>query len=208
MKLVILGANGRTGSLVIRHAINKGAMVTAVVRSDAKRPQLRHERLSVVIGDPCDPAFLTGVFRGQDAVISTLGGRMPTKHATAIYPRSAESIVHAAWETGLKRVVVTSTALLFPSRWWGEALLATLVRNVVTRARRMEQIFAASSLDVTVARCGFLTDADETAYRALEGALPMHGSSIARNSLAIFLLDCAMSPQSGFQVMGASRPLS
>ena len=80
--------------------------MTAVVRSAAKSPSLTHTRLKVVIGDPCEPKFLTNVFRGQDAVISTLGGRSPTKRATSVYPSSADAIVEAAWATGLKKVVV------------------------------------------------------------------------------------------------------
>lgn len=113
MKLVVLGANGRTGKHVLRQAIERGADVTAVVRSEGKRPPIEHDRLRVVVGDPCDPDFLTEVFRGHDAVVSTLGGRLPTKAATAVYPLSAEAIVTAACATGLQKVVVTSSALLF-----------------------------------------------------------------------------------------------
>jgi len=206
MKLIVLGANGRTGLHVVRRALDEGANVTAVVRSDAKRPEIRHDRLDVVTGDPCDPAFLTVVFRGQDAVISTLGGRRPTKSATSVYPRSADAIVKAARETGLKKVVVTSTALLFPSRRWADRVLAALVRSVVQSAARMEQTLRAADLDVIVARCGFLTDADATPYRAERDALPGKGSSISRRGLARFLVASTDATWSGHQVYGVSGP--
>lgn len=206
MNLVVLGANGRTGTHVLYLAIERGETVTAVVRSGAKRPKLQHERLNVAIGDPCDPAFLSEVFRGQDAVISTLGGRMPTKRATSVYPNSAEAIVHAAWESGLKRVVVTSTALLFPARRWRDAILAAMVGNVVQSATKMERILERSNLDVTVARCGFLTDDRQLTYRAREDALPDNGSSVPRAALASFLVDTALQPSSGFRVFGVSSP--
>ena len=71
MKLVILGANGRTGKLVLQAALDKGMDVTAVVRSAGKKPTILHERLKVVVGDPCDRDFLKHTLRGQDA--STTG---------------------------------------------------------------------------------------------------------------------------------------
>ena len=182
------------------------ASVTAVVRSESKRPNVRHERLRVVVGDPCDAQFLASVFRDQDAVISTLGGRRPTKKATSIYYRSAEAIARAASESGLKKVLVTSSALLFPPRRFLDKLLVALVRNVVTSATRMEQTLRNPKLDVVIARCGFLTDADEASYRAEAGALPDRGSSVPRLGLANFLLDMVQKSFSGHQIFGVSAP--
>jgi nucleoside-diphosphate-sugar epimerase len=207
MKIVVLGANGRTGELVVREALAKGETVTAVVRSEAKRPSTAHGHLNVVIGDPCDPKFLTEVFRNQDVVISTLGGRYPTKKATSIYWMSANAITEAAWNTGVKNIVVTSTALLFPPKRWLDRLLAVLVRNVVQSAMRMEQRFCASDLNVVFARCGFLTDADERGYRAERGSLPKNGSAVSRKGFAQFLVDTAQNPFSGHQAHGVSGPV-
>jgi hypothetical protein len=206
MKLVVLGANGRTGRLVVQEALRKGDTVTALVRSDAKRLTITHDQLHIVVGDPCDPKFLSGVFRDQDAVISTLGGRMPTKKATSIYWRSADAITEAAWDTGLKKVAVTSSALLFPPKRLLDRVLAIIVRNVVQSASRMEHRLRVANLDAVVARCGFLTDADETKYRAERGALPKDGSSISRMGLAQFLVDAIGKPVSGPEVYGVSGP--
>ncbi|WP_404401857.1 NAD(P)-dependent oxidoreductase [Pelagibacterium halotolerans] len=206
MKLVVLGANGRTGSHVVREALERGATVTAVVRSDAKRLAIRHDRLSVAVGDPCDPEFLAGVFRGQDAVISTLGGRRPTKRATSIYYRSADAIVEAASQTDVRKILVTSSALLFPPRRLLDRLLTVIVRRVVQSATRMEHKLRAANLDVIVARCGFLTDSEERRYRAERGSLPADGSSVARLGLALFLVDTVQNSWSGHQVCGVSGP--
>ncbi len=104
LKLVVLGANGRTGKLVLQAALAKDMNVTAVVRSTGKAPDLQHERLQVVVGDPCDPMVLASVFRDHNAVVSTLGGRLPSKAATSVYCRSAAAIVEAASVTDFKRV--------------------------------------------------------------------------------------------------------
>lgn len=204
MKLVVLGANGRTGTRVTRAALEQGFCVTAVVRALGRRPAIRHDRLTVVVGDPCDAAFLKPVFRGQDVVISTLGGRRPTKSATSVYARSAQAIVDAAWDTGLKRVLVTSTALLFPADRLMDRLLQALVPNVVRNAARMEAILAASALDWTSARCGFLTNGDDAAYRTAKDALPEKGAAISRSALARFLVDAIEAPEARRAVFGVA----
>lgn len=208
MNLVVLGANGRTGAHVLQQALDKGVNVTAVVRSQAKCPKIRHERLKVAIGDPCDPKFLTKVFNDQQVVISTLGGRLPTKKATSVYPLSAEAIVEAALATGLKRVIVTSTALLFPPHRLVERLFVKLVRQVVINATKMEDILLDSDLDTTIARCGFLTKGEDDGYRIESGALPEKGSSVPRRSLASFLVDSASRESPGHRVYGVGPLLN
>lgn len=206
MNLVVLGANGRTGTQIVRLALERGDHVTAVVRSEDKRLTTRHEHLVTKIGDPCDPQFLADVFTGQDVVISTLGGRNPTQKATSIYPRSAEAIVDAAGKSDLKRVIVTSSALLFPQRTALNKLLKSLVGNVVRSASEMEQTLADADLDTLVARCGFLTNDDETRYRSLAHDLPEKGSSVSRLSLANFLVDQGHAKWIGHQIFGVSGP--
>ncbi|MEL6205160.1 MAG: NAD(P)-binding oxidoreductase [Pseudomonadota bacterium] len=194
MKLVILGANGRTGRQLLRVALERGTDVTAVVRSANKAPAIRDERLSVIVGDPCDPAFLKHVLLGQDVVISALGGRRPTKAATSVYYRSADAIVQAASDTSVKRVLVTSTALLFREQTLMGKLLRFLVPNVVRSASRMEDTLKSSGLDWTCARPGFLTDADTVTYRATKDAPAKDGTSVSRRALAEFLVDAIQDP--------------
>lgn len=206
MKLILLGANGRTGALVLRRALDKGDDVTAIARAKEKLPGFYHERLHAVVGDPCDTGFLTEVLPGHDAVISTLGGRLPTRRATSIYHRSAEAITGAALATGVRRIAVTSTALLFPPQRFTDRLLAAAVFNVVRSAGRMERQLCASGLDVSIARCGFLNDSDEMRYRARKDALPPDGTSVSRRSLAFYLVDDVHGAWSGCHVFGVSGP--
>lgn len=206
MKLVVLGANGRTGRLVLRRALDEGAEVTAVVRSVSKWPTETDPKLSVVIGDPCDARFLRKVLRGQDAVISTLGGRSPTKKAAAVYPESAEAIAAAAWETGVRKVAVTSTALLFEPSGLTDRILRLIARPVVLAARKMERTLFDSGLDVVVARCGFLTDGDAATYRAKRNGLPEKGRSVSRKGVALFLVDSVYRGWAGQEVFGVSGP--
>lgn len=205
MKLVVLGANGRTGQHVLQAALEKGLDVTAVVRSADKSPRIQHERLAVVVGDPCAPAFLRSVLRGQDVVISALGGRRPTKAATSVYYRSTDAIAEAARETGLQRVLTTSTALLFRKQKVIGKILRVLVPNIVRSATRMERILETSGLIWTSARPGFLNDANEAVYCAEKGGLPKHGTSISRRALAAFLIDSIDNPETYGAAFGVSN---
>lgn len=205
MKLVVLGANGRTGKLVLQAALAKDMDVTAVVRSADRAPDLQNARLQVVVGDPCDPVFIASVFRGHDAVISALGGRLPTKAATSVYSRSAYAIVEAASATGLKRVLVTSTALLFPDQTLFGKILRIVVPNVVDSAGRMEDILNRSDLEWTSARAGFLNDVRVAAYRAQRDALPAHGTTVSRLALAQFLIDAVEEPETQGSAYGVAQ---
>ena len=205
MKLVLLGANGRTGKLVVEAALAKDIDVTAVVRSADKAPDLQHPRLQKVVGDPCDPVFLASVFRDHDAVISALGSRLPTKTGTSVYYRSAKAIVEAASVAGLKRVLVTSTALLFPDQTLLGRVLRLVVPNVVRSASRMEDILKRSGLDWTSARPGFLYDASVATYRAQREALPENGTAVSRLALAHFLVDALEDPKTKDAAYGVSQ---
>lgn len=205
MKLVVLGANGRTGRLVVQAALEKGMDVTAVVRSTGKKPSIQHDRLKVAVGDPCDRDFLKQVLLGQDAVISALGGRSPSKVATSVYYRSMDAIVDAAWETGLKRVLVTSTALLFREQTLMGRLLKSIVPNVVHSAARMEETLKSSGLTWTSARPGFLNDTKERTYQAMKDRLPHGGTTVSRLALAGFLIDAVEDAGTSCAAFGVSN---
>ena len=204
MNIVLLGANGRTGREVLVRALSAGDTVTALVRAEDKLADLSHERLQVHVGSPCNPRVLEALLPGHDVVISTLGPRRPTKASAAIYSDSASSIVDAMQGSGVNRLLVTSSALLFPSDRLLDRALRRLVPNLVKEARHMEGRIRSSSLDWTIARAGFLTNDATTHYRHAEGASPEGGGSISRAAVACFLLAEARRSAHLRQVVGLS----
>src|SRR5260370_32489519 len=78
MKLLILGATGRTGGLVTEKALSRGHHVTAFVRTPSLQTT---ERLAIAVGDPRRIDDLLAVFPGHDAVVSCLS------NATALADR-------------------------------------------------------------------------------------------------------------------------
>jgi uncharacterized protein YbjT (DUF2867 family) len=73
MNLLVLGATGGTGRLVVEQALAAGHTVTALVRSPEKL-STSQPNLHVVTGSATDREYVARAMEGADAVISTLGG--------------------------------------------------------------------------------------------------------------------------------------
>ena len=75
MKILLLGANGGIGSLILKKALNHENQVTAYVR----RPDaidFTHENLTVVVGDLNNVSLIKSLITKADVVISALGPAM------------------------------------------------------------------------------------------------------------------------------------
>ncbi len=72
MKLVIFGANGKTGRILTRRAVDEGHEVTAFTRHPGTFP-VSGDRLVVVGGDVLDSKAVDAAVAGHDAVLSSLG---------------------------------------------------------------------------------------------------------------------------------------
>ena len=183
MNILLLGANGRTGRQLLSRALKAGDTVTALVRGEDRLADVSHERLKVHTGSVTDPKVLAPLVPGHDVVVSALGPRRPTKAACAIYHEGAAAIVEAMQGSEVTRLLVTSSAMLFPKQTLFARTLRLLVTRMVTAARQMEDQIRASSLNWTIARTGFLTNDSVCTYRTSDSA----GGKISRAGLANFL---------------------
>ena len=69
MKILVLGATGRTGKFIIEEALKKGHYVTAIARDPIK---LEKYQIDIIQGTPYDYETLEKALTGCDAVINTL----------------------------------------------------------------------------------------------------------------------------------------
>jgi uncharacterized protein YbjT (DUF2867 family) len=185
--LVVLGAAGRTGRLVVEQALAAGHSVTAVVRSPAKL-MVRHPELRVVVGDATDPSALARALEGADAVISALGSR------GSVIGDSSRALVGAARESGVRRVAILSSWLVqrdrMPAltRW----LTGIAMGSVVTDKVAGEELIRDSGLDWTIVYPSFLTDGPAVGSVVLpEGATRGISERISRADVAAWLVDAA-----------------
>ncbi len=208
MKFVVLGATGATGLEIVRQAIDRGHQVTALVRAPERLKEFS-ERITIIRGDLLNSSELQRVIAGHDAVLSGFGPRLPlSKSDHDLLRRFAVALTGAMNATGVRRVVVESTAFLFkdsilpPVYLLGRLFFPQIVRD----AGEMESIFAKSGLDWTMVRPPRLTDKPPNGpYRVREGHLPSFGFSASRADVAHFIIWSAEKGVSLRKVVGLSN---
>lgn len=207
MRIVIFGANGATGRLLTRRALDAGHTVVAVTRHPEQFP-IAGAALTVAEADVRTPAAVIDVVDGADAVLSTLGVTF-TMDPVDTYSVGVSNIVTAMRATGVDRLaVVSSTAIAeYPGRTdtpFALRVVQPLISRVFGRTlyadmRRMEDIVAGSGLDWTIVRPSGLFDRPEvTDYIA--GQCDPVGAFTSRTDLADYLLKLAESPETGATV--------
>lgn len=94
LDILVYGASGKIGSLVVTEALDRGHRVTAVSR-DPARIRMRHPNLVVARGDLLDLTSIAGLSRDQDVVISSVRGVIGDKAnpANALQLISVKNIV-------------------------------------------------------------------------------------------------------------------
>jgi uncharacterized protein len=108
-KIVLIGASGFVGSAILNEALNRGHVVTAVVRHPEKITTL-HKNLIIKQADVSSDETLTEICRGADAVISAYnpGWKNPEiyQDTLSVYPKIMEGVK----KSGVKRFLVVGGA--------------------------------------------------------------------------------------------------
>lgn len=203
MELAVFGANGPTGRLVVRQALDAGHHVAAVTRRPDQYP-ISSPHLDVVAADVTDPDGVERSVRESQAVISTYG--VPYSRRTiTVYSEGITNIVRAMVLHGVERLVCVSSTTVATEDTPGESLfwrraVIPLLRNVLGRTvyddmARMESVVVGSSLDWTIVRPAGLFDAAEASddYEVAPQRLP--GRVTSRADLADLLVKEAVEPQ-------------
>jgi len=189
MKVLVLGANGRTGSLVVDHAVAMGHDVSVMVRhaSISSRPEVR-----VIEGDALKADEVLIAMHLQDAVVQCVGGSAPWKNQT-LERNAMRNIVTAMEKSGTRRLLVVSAMGVDESKkqspWWYRYLLVpTFLRGSTADKTAMEAIVRSSELDWIISRPPVLTDGVKTGKVHALGNNET-GHTITRADLAVWLVE-------------------
>ncbi len=191
-RILVLGATGGTGRLVVEQAMAAGCEVTVLVRApEMLSPAARAAR--VITGDIlADASTLESAVSNQDAVISALGvGR--SFRPDGLIGRAAPAVVAAMQKHGVKRLVFTSAfgvgATLRDTPFVPRVFIATLLRNVYADKAAGEVAIMNSTLDWTIVYPTGLKDGPKTGRYQSGERLRLSGlPRIARADVAEFLL--------------------
>jgi len=192
MKLVVFGATGGTGRLLVTQALQQGYEVVAFVR-DPDKFTITDPRLRVVRGDVTrDSSAVTEAVREQDAVISALGRRNSFRSAGLI-SQSMRTIVPAMKRQGVRRLIVLSAFGVGESYHYAPLIPRTLFRlllgDIFADKKAGEDYVRQSSLDWTLVYPVLLTNGPRTGKYRVGERLDLHGvPKISRADVADFIL--------------------
>jgi uncharacterized protein YbjT (DUF2867 family) len=192
-KILVLGATGGTGRLIVQQALARGYEVTALVRSPEKAADLKGAK--IVVGDARDESALRQALKGQFAVISALGtGVSPFREVTFL-SSATRALVSAMKAEHVPRLVAITGLGAGDSRGHGgfafdNLFFPLLLRNVYADKDRQEAIVKDSGLDWVLVRPSILNNKPGgRPVRALTDLSAFHGGSIARADVAKFVVD-------------------
>lgn len=193
-RILIVGATGGTGRQLVAQALERGCLVTALVRNPSRLPA-GHPRLTVLKGNVLDYASVERAVRGQQAVVSALGHKR-FFYPTRILSEGTRNILRAMEAHGVTRFVCETSLgigdsvgrlglaytffvipVILPFYFWDKA--------------RQERIIATTDREWVIVRPGALTNGPPRGrYRhgARTGSW-LRTVRISRADVAEFMLD-------------------
>src|SRR5262245_58161971 len=102
-KILILGATGGTGRLIVSQALARGYDVAALVRSLERASDLKGAKL--IVGDARNETGLRQALKGRDAVISALGTPASPFNEVTFLSSATRTLVSAMKAEKVSRLV-------------------------------------------------------------------------------------------------------
>jgi uncharacterized protein YbjT (DUF2867 family) len=193
MKVLVIGAAGKTGRLVIDRALAAGYSVKALVHdTEALVEHPFAEGVQIVQGDVHDPKTVHAAVTSCEAVIDTLGGKKPFLK-TDLESSAARVVLAAMNDAGVKRLIVISMLGAGDSGeqapfWYEHLLLPTFLHGALPDKNALEAEVQASGLEWVLVRPPMLTDDAATgSIKVIAEQAIAH--KITRGDLAQFLVD-------------------
>src|SRR3954449_5848205 len=192
-KILVLGATGATGRLIVNQAAARGYEVTVLARSADKASDITGAKL--IVGDARDEAALREALKGRDAVVSALGTPASPFREVTLLSTATRLLVSAMKAEQVSRLVCITGMGAGDSAGHGgflfdRLIMPLLLRNVYADKNRQEAIVRESGLDWVLVRPSMLNDKPgRDSIRVLTDLSNFHGGTISRENVARFVLD-------------------
>jgi len=188
MNLLILGAAGRTGRLLVDQALAAGHTVTAFVRT-GDGTTIDIPNVTTIVGDARNVPDLEKALKDQDAVISTIGSSKPGDRVIA---DSTAALIASAKKEGVKRIIMMSSFLATknfqpnPVVKFALKVMGSIVADINTGESQLRN----SDLDYTIVYATRLTNEPLNPHYKIVSEDEKVGAtdSIPRADVAEFLL--------------------
>ena len=198
MKILILGATGRTGKHIIEEAIKRGHKISAIARNPEK---LKDFKIDITQGTPYDYETVEGAIIGCGAVINTLNVSRKSDNPWAslaapkdMISKSVSNALKAMEKVGITRFV-TLGAIGAGRSWKTTPVILKFIVSISNLKfafldhGKQEEILENSNMDYTICRAPMLSDKinNTGAVATAESEKPA-STVLSRNSAAEFFL--------------------
>jgi uncharacterized protein YbjT (DUF2867 family) len=194
ISVLVIGATGSIGKLVVREALKNGHDVRALVRSESKARALP-SGAQAVIGDLTQPDTLTSAVEGVEAIVFTHGSDGGGKQgAEAIDYGGVRNVLQALGDAKPRITLMTAIGVTYREGSYNRSTESHDWK------RRGERLVRASGCEYTIVRPAWFdyNKADEHQLVFLQGDTRRAGTSadgvIARQQLADVLVASLTSP--------------
>jgi uncharacterized protein YbjT (DUF2867 family) len=160
-RVLIVGATGGTGRQLVAQALERGFIVTVLVRSpDALT--VDNPNLRVVQGDVLDYESVDAAVRGHDAVVSALGHKR-FFYPTRILSEGTRNLVRAMEAHGVRRLVCETALGIGDSAgrmgvYYTFFVIPIILPFYFWDKTRQERVIEGSRTEWTIVRPGMLTN--------------------------------------------------
>jgi putative NADH-flavin reductase len=190
VKVLIIGATGATGKILMREALAQGHKVTALARNPSAVAS-EDPRLRVVEGNALDVSSLEAAVAGQDAVLSALGTR--SARPTTLFSESTHNLIGAMDKHGVRRLVCITGVGVGDSKGhvgflYDRIIRPFVVKNIYDDKERQEEAIKQSDLDWVIVRPAQLTDEPAKGEYGVYLKGSYKAKTISRADVAAFML--------------------
>jgi putative NADH-flavin reductase len=205
MKILILGATGRTGRLIVEEALKQGYELNVLVR-DKNKISFSSKSIKIYQGTPACRTDLAAAIQGCELIISALSIARASdapwsKLITPEYfiSESMKNVIAEAGQQTLKRLITisawgvgeTKKEIPFWLRW---LINHTNLRPVYAEHESQEKLLANSNLNWTAVRPVALNDSKKIkTLKVSFNNFPKPSLYISRQSVAKFIVDLVKS---------------
>jgi uncharacterized protein YbjT (DUF2867 family) len=188
LNVLVVGATGSIGSLVVEEAMRQGHAVRALVRNTSKARQLPRE-VKTVVGDLTRPETLSAAVDGIDAIVFTHGSDGAGKAGSeSVDYGGVRNILTALGSRKVRIALMTSIGVTNRNSSYNQSTEAHDWK------RRSERLVRVSGMPYTIVRPGWFdyNGQDEQKLELLQGDKRQSGTpkdgAIARRQLAEVLV--------------------
>jgi uncharacterized protein YbjT (DUF2867 family) len=201
MKILILGATGRTGKWLVREALSAGHKINILVRNAESLTEFGVNDLQIFTGIPADINVLEKAMAGCEAVISALNVSRNSDFPWAALrtPKDflSETIAHLITlcnKLKINRILIVSAWGVGDSRpeipgWFGWLIDKSNIGYAYADHYAQEELLKASNLNYTIVRpVGLTNSQNDKEIRVSINGSPRPSLTISRKSVAKFMI--------------------